>query len=661
MALSAAGGLSAERMGSPGAGGRGGRTLFLVGSPNVGKSVLFGALTGSYAVVSNYPGTTVEVSRGALGSGERRWEVVDTPGMYSLRPITEEERVTRDILLRSEGPIVHVVDAKNLPRMLPLTLELAMLERPLILALNLMDEAEARGIRLDGEALSRSLGLPVVEMVATRGIGVDRLKALLEDPPPPPPVPRVDFPPRVEAALSLLEEALEGPAARFWALRHLEGDPLAAERAPLPQELLDRALARIGGEEGRRHLAAVVSSGFARASRPLVQEAYAREGRSRRGLGEHLDGLLLNPWTGFPILLLVLYFGLYQFVGIFGGGTLVGFLEGTVFGEWINPFLERIFAALVPAVWLRSLFVGEYGLFTLGLRYAAAIILPVVGTFFFAFSILEDTGYLPRLAMMLDRVFKKIGLNGRAVIPLVLGFGCDTMATLVTRILETRRERVIATFLLALSIPCSAQIGVLLGLLAARPEALVLWAVIVLGTFLLAGTLLARLLPGEKPAFFMELPPLRRPVFRNVWQKTLSRMGWYFLEIVPLFLVASVLIWIGNVTGLFPLLVRSLEPVVGFLGLPPAAAPAFLFGFFRRDYGAAGLYDLVQKNALDGSQLLVASVVLTLFLPCIAQFLVMRKERGWAATLFMSGAILVTAFGVGFLLKTALALAGGLP
>lgn len=661
MALSAAGGLSAERMGSPGAGGRGGRTLFLVGSPNVGKSVLFGALTGSYAVVSNYPGTTVEVSRGALGSGERRWEVVDTPGMYSLRPITEEERVTRDILLRSEGPIVHVVDAKNLPRMLPLTLELAMLERPLILALNLMDEAEARGIRLDGEALSRSLGLPVVEMVATRGIGVDRLKALLEDPPPPPPVPRVDFPPRVEAALSLLEAALEGPAARFWALRHLEGDPLAAERAPLPQELLERALARIGGEEGRRHLAAVVSSGFARASRPLVQEAYAREGRSRRGLGEHLDGLLLNPWTGFPILLLVLYFGLYQFVGIFGGGTLVGFLEGTVFGEWINPFLERIFAALVPAVWLRSLFVGEYGLFTLGLRYAAAIILPVVGTFFFAFSILEDTGYLPRLAMMLDRVFKKIGLNGRAVIPLVLGFGCDTMATLVTRILETRRERVIATFLLALSIPCSAQIGVLLGLLAARPEALVLWAVIVLGTFLLAGTLLARLLPGEKPVFFMELPPLRRPVFRNVWQKTLSRMGWYFLEIVPLFLVASVLIWIGNVTGLFPLLVRSLEPVVGFLGLPPAAAPAFLFGFFRRDYGAAGLYDLVQKNALDGSQLLVASVVLTLFLPCIAQFLVMRKERGWAATLFMSGAILVTAFGVGFLLKTALALAGGLP
>ncbi len=661
MALSAQGGLSAGETGSPAPGARGGRALFLVGSPNVGKSVLFGALTGSYAVVSNYPGTTVEVSRGALGSGEGRWEVVDTPGMYSLRPITEEERVTRDILLRSEGPVVHVVDAKNLPRMLPLTLELAMLGRPLILVLNLMDEAEARGIRLDGEALSRSLGVPVVEMVATRGVGVDRLKALLEDPPPPPRAPRVDFPPRVEEALSLLEEALSGPAARFWALRHLEGDPLAAERAPLSPALRERALSLLGGGEGRRHLPAVVSASFARAARPLLQAAYRREGKRTRGLGERLDGLLLNPWTGFPILLLVLYFGLYEFVGVFGGGTLVGFLEGTVFGEWINPFLERVFAVLVPAPWLNSLFVGEYGLLTLGLRYAAAIILPVVGTFFFAFSILEDTGYLPRLAMMLDRVFKGIGLNGRAVIPLVLGFGCDTMATLVTRILETRRERVIATFLLALSIPCSAQIGVLLGLLAARPAALVLWAALVLATFLAAGTLLARLLPGEKPAFFMELPPLRRPVFRNVWQKTLSRMGWYFLEIVPLFLLASVLIWVGNVTGLFPLVVRALTPVVGFLGLPPAAAPAFLFGFFRRDYGAAGLYDLVQKGGLDGSQLLVASVVLTLFLPCIAQFLVMRKERGWPATLLMSGAILLTAFGVGFLLKTALAWAGGIP
>ncbi|MEW6757660.1 MAG: ferrous iron transport protein B [Acidobacteriota bacterium] len=630
-------------------------TLFLVGSPNVGKSVLFGALTGSYAVVSNYPGTTVEVSRGTVNLEGRRCEVVDTPGMYSLRPITEEERVARDILLQSDGLIVHVVDAKNLPRMLPLTLELAWLGRPLVLVLNLMDEARQRGIRVDSARLSEALRVPVVEMVATRGEGLDALRRVVSHPPDPPAAPVVSFPKRVEAALA----ALEPYCGRFWALRHLEGDPAAAEAAPVPSAKVEEALRRLEGHTSRRSLEAQIAGGFSVAARTILEGSYRKEGPGNSVLQDRLDGLLLNPWTGFPVLCVVLYLGLYQFVGVFGGGTLVGFLEGTVFGEWINPFLERVFAALVPADWLRSLFVGEFGLFTLGLRYAAAIILPVVGTFFLAFSVLEDTGYLPRLAMMLDRVFKGIGLNGRAVIPLVLGFGCDTMATMVTRILETRRERVIATFLLALSIPCSAQIGVLLGLLSAHPRALLLWAVIVLSVFLAAGSLMARLLPGERPSFFMELPPLRWPSFTNVWTKTASRMGWYFLEIVPLFLVASLLIWLGTVTGFFPLLVGALEPVVGFIGLPPQAATAFLFGFFRRDYGAAGLYDLQSAGALTGAQLLVATVVLTLFLPCIAQFLVMRKERGWPATLAMSGTILAVAFSVGWILKIGLDLWGG--
>jgi ferrous iron transport protein B len=375
-------------------------------------------------------------------------------------------------------------------------------------------------------------------------------------------------------------------------------------------------------------------------------------------VAQRLDGLLLNPWTGFPILALVIYFGLYQFVGVLGGGTLVNFLENTVFGIWINPWFEKLFAVIVPWDTFRSLFVGEYGMLTLGLRYATAIILPVVGTFFLAFSVLEDTGYLPRLAMMLDRLFKGIGLNGRAVIPLVLGFGCDTMATMVTRILETKRERVIATFLLALSIPCAAQIGVILGLLAGHPAALALWALIMLGIFVAAGTLMSRFLPGERPTFFMELPPLRWPTLKNVWSKTVSRMGWYFMEVFPLFILASVLIWIGQVTHLFEKVVAWVVPLVRFLGLPAEAAVAFLFGFFRRDYGAAGLYDLQHNGGLTGNQLLVATVTLTIFLPCVAQFLIMRKERGWGPTLAMSGVILATAFGVGWMLKTVLALTG---
>ena len=634
------------------------RRVFLVGNPNVGKSVLFNALTGSYAVVSNYPGTTVEVSRGHVELGGERCEVVDTPGMYSLRPITDEERVARDILLRSDGCMVHVVDAKNLPRMLPLTLELCMMGRPLVMALNLMDEARAAGVHVDVRALSAALGVPVIEMVATRGEGLSALKEILASPPPPPPVPEVRFPRAIEAALSELRARAPGCAGRFWALHHLEADPAAQEACPVPEDALAAAMAIIGGPARLRALPADVAQAFHEASKAILRGVYTDGGRWASTLQRRLDQLLLNPWTGFPILGIVIYVGLYQFVGVFGGGTVVNFLENVVFGQWVNPFFERVFAVIVPWDWLRTLFVGDYGMFTLGLRYATAIIFPVVGTFFVAFSVLEDTGYLPRLAMMLDRLFKGIGLNGRAVIPLVLGFGCDTMATMVTRILETKRERVIATFLLALSIPCAAQIGVILGLLSGHPAALLLWGAIMLSIFVAAGTLMARFLPGERPTFFMELPPLRLPSIKNVWSKTVSRMGWYFLEVFPLFILASVLIWIGQVTGLFTKIVAMVVPMVKFLGLPAQAAVAFLFGFFRRDYGAAGLYDLQRTGVMTGNQLLVATVVLTLFLPCIAQFLIMRKERGWGVTLAMSGVILGTAFAIGWLLNTALVVTG---
>jgi len=293
---------------------------------------------------------------------------------------------------------------------------------------------------------------------------------------------------------------------------------------------------------------------------------------------------------------------------------------------------------------------------TLGVRYAVAIILPIVGTFFLAFSVIEDSGYLPRLAMLIDRVFKRIGLSGRAVIPMVLGLGCDTMATIVTRTLETKRERLLSTLLLALAVPCSAQLGVLMGLLASQPRLLLLWAGIVGGVFLLVGFLAARLMPGERPTFYMELPPLRRPSLGNVLVKTYARMEWYLREVLPLFILASVLIWLGRLTGLFGLLVGALKPLVRWIGLPDETAVAFLFGFFRRDYGAAGLYDL--RGAMSGAELLVAATTMTLFVPCIAQFAVMFKERGWRTALAIVAFIFPFAFLVGGLLHRLLALLG---
>jgi ferrous iron transport protein B len=334
-------------------------------------------------------------------------------------------------------------------------------------------------------------------------------------------------------------------------------------------------------------------------------------------------------------------------VGGFGAGTVVDFLEGHLFEEYFVPFVNGWTERLIPWKVLQDLIAMDYGVLTLGVRYAVALVMPIVGAFFLIFSVVEDSGYLPRLSLLIDRVFKKIGLSGRAVIPMTLGFGCGTMATMVTRTLESVRERVIATVLLALAIPCSAQLGVIFGLAADSPGVIITWIGTVGLVFLLIGYLTARILPGETPDFFMELPPLRWPRLANVWIKTSSRMRWYFMEILPLFLLASVLIWAGNITGLFQKALWLLSFPTNWVGLPDEAAQAFLYGFFRRDYGVAGLYDVHQTGALSGNQLAVATITLTLFLPCIAQFLVMLKERGWRMATMVAVFVFPFAFLVG--------------
>lgn len=383
----------------------------------------------------------------------------------------------------------------------------------------------------------------------------------------------------------------------------------------------------------------------------VIDKYVTKTEKSENTIADLLSRITMNPVTGIPILLLVLYFGLYKFVGVFGAGTIVDFLEENIFGVYINPWVDNLVTSYIPWLWLQELIARDYGIVTLGMRYAVAIILPIVGTFFISFSIIEDTGYLPRLALLVDRVFKKIGLNGRAVIPMTLGFGCDTMATMVSRTLETKRERIIATLLLALAIPCSAQLGVIIALLSGQSLALVVWVVFVTIVFLFIGFLTAKLMPGSKPSFYMEVPPLRLPKLSNVLVKTYTRIQWYFVEILPLFIFASVLIWFGNLTGLFAWVINLMIPVVNSIGLPDEAAKAFLFGFFRRDFGAAGLYDLQKAGALSPRQLAVAASTLTLFVPCIAQFSMMLKERGTKAAIAMAAFIFPFAFIAGFVLN----------
>jgi ferrous iron transport protein B len=645
-------------------------TLLIVGSPNVGKSVLFNHLTGIYATVANYPGTTVEVMRGKTRLGDQTVAIVDTPGMYNLLPITEEERVARAMLLDElVRVVVHVVDAKNLERMLPMTLQLIEAGRPVILVVNLMDEAERLGLQIDITGLQARLGIPVIGTALATGRGRREIKqaihtALITNSMATgsqTTTQLVRYPEVVEEILAEIEQHLELTyplTRRAIALLYLQGDAeirrLVAGQEPEQAAAIEEMFSSHPVKTSQA-LRLAVAKAQRQAAVEILATVFHQADSRNTPFAARLSDILIRPITGLPIFLAVIFL-LYQFIGVLGAQVLVEWLETVVFEAHINPWINSFVDTWIAWPALRDLIGGEFGVVTLGLRYAFAIVLPIVATFFLAFSLIEDSGYLPRLALLIDRVFKKIGLNGRAVIPLVLGFGCDTMATITTRTLETRRERVIATLLLSLAIPCSAQLGVMLGLMAGQPALLVVWLAVMSGVFLLTGYLAARLVPGEKPVFYIELPPLRLPRPRNILVKTYTRMEWYLREVFPLFILASLLIWIGRLIGLFELAVDALVPIVRWLGLPEQTAVAFLFGFFRRDYGAAGLYDL--QATMNSAQLLVAVVTMTLFIPCIAQFMVTVKERGWKTALGMAVFIFPFALLVGGMLSSLLRLLG---
>ncbi|HUK13421.1 MAG TPA: ferrous iron transport protein B [Thermoanaerobaculaceae bacterium] len=635
--------------------------LLLVGNPNVGKSVIFGALTKRYVTVSNYPGTTVEITRGRGAALPGAPEILDTPGTNSLTPQSEDEQVTRDILLAEPSAVVlQVGDTKNLRRVLYLTAQLGELGRRQLLILNLQDEAQDLGIRVESAELERHLGVPVVPATATRGTGLDAIPRRLGEARRA----RIDcpYPAAVERAAlevaALLPPALES-ARRGIALMLLSADRSLAGWAQVHLGAPARRQVEELRAELDRSLGCSAATAIARARHRAVAELLRLVFHVKRApagsLRERLGVLAMHPVWGVPVLLVVLGVA-YEFVGVFGAGTLVKLVEDGLFGKLINPGATALAAKLLPWAWLRDLFVGPYGVVTMALTYAIAIVLPVVGTFFVFFGVLEDSGYLPRLAVMVNRVFRAMGLNGKAVLPMILGLGCDTMATLTTRILPTRKERALVTLLLALGVPCSAQLGVILAMLGAMaPLGTVVWAGVVAGTIFGVGWAAAKLMPGRTSDFLLEVPPVRVPSLVNILIKTAARTEWYLKEAVPLFVLGTLLLFVLDRSGALPRLERWSEPlVVGGLGLPAKAADSFLVGFLRRDYGAAGFFALQRGGALDGVQSLVALTVITLFVPCIANFFVMIKERGWKTAVAMVAFIVPFAFAVGIALNWAL-------
>lgn len=592
----------------------------LVGNPNVGKSVLFNALSGFYVEVSNYPGTTVDVSRAFTEFGE----IIDTPGAYGLGNFTDDEIVTQNIVEGSDV-IVNVISAVTIERDLFLTQQLIDMNFPVILVVNQMDEARKNGVEVDCDNLQELLGVKVIPAVAIHNTGVsDIIKSIKNK----------EFcvscekTPCVE---ELFEHEGDKTANRYKQILEIESQDSTQ------QDLRERIYT-----ERRKLVNDIISK-------------VVKHTEKRLSLSDVVGNLLLNPIVGTAVAVGMLYL-LFQLLGVFVAADVVDFLF-TKLDEYYSPWMEGIVTGLIPSDFINDLLVGEFGVLTMTVEIVIGVILPLILAFYLFMAVLEDSGYLPRLAVLTDNILNKIGMNGRAVIPILLGFGCGAMGTITTRILGSKKERTIATAILGVTIPCAAQQGIIIALIAAIGGFKV-WA-IYLGTIfvimVLIGTILDRLIPGKSSDLLIDLPPMRIPLLWNTLTKTFYRIVNFLKEAVPIFALGSVIITLMSIAGFLSWLQKALEPlVVNILHLPAEFSDIFVMGFIRRDFASVGLLGMAgledSAGILSDAQIVVASVIVTLFVPCFAALVVIYKERGlkeasllWVGTFAISilvGAIL---------------------
>jgi len=588
--------------------------LVLAGNPNVGKSVFFNALTGMYVDVSNFPGTTVEISRGRYHD----YDVIDTPGVYGVSSFNDEEKAARDIILEADL-VLNVVDAVHLHRDLFLTQQLIDMGKKVIVALNLMDEAEKNGIGVNVQKLSEMLGVPVIPTMAVKNIGIAEVLGRIGD---------ASRGNRLAGVAELLKPYTEKGLTEPEALMVLEDDGETCKRVGMQPAGLQEKLYRQRRERVDEIIAAAVN-----------------ETDDKASFSVKLGRLMLRPLTGIPMLIVTLFL-VFMFVGVFMGQTVVELTEEKIMEGMYRPFITDLIGKVIPPdSFLGQILAGEFGLLTMTPVYILGLLLPLVVGFYLMLSILEDSGYLPRIAVLTDKVMTRVGLNGRAIIPTILAFGCFTAATMTTRLLGSRRERFIATALLGLTIPCSAQLGVIAGMLSSLGPLYILFYVFVLVLlFGLAGRLLNRLLPGESTGLLIDLPPIRLPGVKNVLKKTFVKTKMFLKEASPLFALGALIISLLQYFGILEAIQAAIAPLTEqWLMLPKEMATVFIMGMIRRDFGAAGLSSL----ALTGPQLMTALITITLFVPCIAAVIVIFKERskGEAAVIWLGS--LVSAFLVG--------------
>ncbi|TKJ43934.1 ferrous iron transporter B [candidate division TA06 bacterium B3_TA06] len=599
--------------------------ILLVGQPNVGKSVLFSRMTGIRTIASNYPGTTVGYTSGRMRFANDIYDVVDAPGTYSLEPLDDAAKVAVDLIDEARR-IINVVDATHLERHLTLTLELIAQGKPMVVALNMSDEARHKGIEIDVSRLAKRLGVPVIPTVARTGEGVKRL---------------------ILATLSLDLKKIgreEGghPGHHPHIAHHPVGNHTRGHKH-IPEK---KAWTKVG---------------------EIVDEVQILH-HHHHTFGQWFEEASVHPvWGGLvAILVLAVSFILIRIIGEFliGGGI------GIVGNPWVElpfgteklfevawkPVMMKLSGLLGEGSFLHNLFIGQliggqidfmqsFGILTSGLFIPLGAVLPYIVSFYFVLGILEDTGYLPRLAVFLDNIMHRLGLHGYAIIPTLLGLGCNVPGVMATRILETKRQRFITATLISIAVPCAALQAMIIGLVGERglwPVALIYGILFVV--WILIGVILRFTSKGFRPELLIEIPPYRAPSWRALGSKLWMRITGFLKEALPVVLGAVVVVNLLYQFNVFRYIARAAAPVVSFLwGLPKEAIAPLLVGILRKDV-AIGMFAPLN---LTIKQLVIGSVVLSMFFPCIATFVIMFRELGLKDALKSIGIMFIAVIIVG--------------
>ena len=632
------------------------KKILIAGLPNTGKSLIFNNLTGQYNVVANSPLTTLTFKRGSFQVGTESFEVIDSPGLNSLYIHSEEQIQVRDLIF-SDSPdvIIQCIDAGRLKQSLMLTADLLELGIPLVIALNAIDETARRGIWHDSDGLSQLLGLPVVETIAVQGRGTGELKNAAQKATTG--KNNIRYENVVEDGISSIESELPAGESykRIKSLLMLMGDPLMFRY--LEKAYGESTVARLtqATENVKRQFKGSINQLIyncrGRWIDNIVKETTKSQKITPKDFSQTFARLSRHPVYGIPILLAVIYLMFFMVVNV-----------ANVISEWLNDVLwmpvQSVISGILPAGFWHDLLIGDYGVLSLGLANALLTVLPILGVFFIIFNTLEDIGYIPNLSVLTKRILAKFGLSGGAIMPLVLGFGCKTMATLTTRGLRSKRERFIAVYLIAFTIPCAAQMGLnmsILGRMGTSAFVITFSVLTFLGTT--TGIVLNKLLQKEaaKDAFILELPALRLPGLKGIFRKTYYRLYWFLKESLLVFVYAAFAMFTADKLGILEVAKKILSPLVeGLLGLPLAMVDAIILCFARHEAGAALVINLVRKGEMDYVQCIVAVLITTTLAPCFANIMAMAKEVGSKNTFAMLVAIAFSAFAASGALNWAL-------